>query len=211
MDMAMIDRWDEVERYLTSCRDRLFVDGGAAPSELWMFHDGTCTAVVDLPPFVVEDADRIIDALMDLVPQLAPTAVLVILPHLLVDGEDRILAMRVLRWTHEHGWRTQLWPTSSFRGQPLEGPIDLTFNDPYTPRLMTIVDAPSGSPHGIVDTRRLPGDMLLLAHPDGLLGHAATRVLADARQRVRRERQRVRRQRRQAEARRRRSRRMMSP
>lgn len=165
--MELLERWDDVDRYLEDWRDQLLLSGMAGPTELYAFHDGAMSGLLDLPPFVLEDADRLTNAIVDLVPQLFPDQVLIVLPHLIHDDDGtRILALRVLRWAAGVGWRQQVWPTTAVEGEEVP-PFDHDFHDPWSMRMRKMFDGDVRTPLGVIDTTRLPDDVRFLAASDG--------------------------------------------
>lgn len=184
MDSDFIDHWDQLDEFAA---DIARTSGGKVWHTLAISFVGhRPDLVVEAPPFVLEDADRITDELISLFGALRPDRLAVLWLNLFeVEGEN-VFAVRVNsaepavpnRWV----WRTRLHPYTVDRScgsVELGEPIDLPDPpDPWSQRLRELYSARTwraAQRRGCIVVPPAPG-WEVFAHPDSTTLDALERL-----------------------------------
>ena len=145
---GMIQRWDELDDWVRSIATENLRDAGFPESYALTFLGERADVVVGMPWFVLEDADDIIETLVDLLGCLPLDRVAVVWPNRFEDEDtgDVIYAMRVNCAEPATGgaWRTYLmqWERSEDGVVEWGSPVDLDDDalEPWSQRLRAVTD-----------------------------------------------------------------------
>jgi len=149
--------WSRVDELLDDVRSAA-VEADTLPESLALiFHEGRLTAVLETPPFVAEDADRITRVLCRFLPSTMADQIAVVWPAGYQAGGETLWAMKVHLWerTKPSRMRTRIIPVS-IKGS-VDGPsFEIKPPDPWSRRLAKALPRPPRTP-GVIDTRFPPG------------------------------------------------------
>ena len=171
--------WNEVECLLDEVRIRAIREDVLPMTLVAVFHSGEPAALLELPPFTIEDADAITDELCRFLPTIYPHQLVFTRPaiHDDLDPRGRLHAMQVLLWERDLPPRYRLVPVP-IRGGVDGPPFAVEGPDPWMRRLVEALDRQPPWPVHI-DTRLPEGFDLVV-----LRGSPLARLLASLHQDV---------------------------